>query len=242
MVRSSVKFSMTGPPLTEDDIEPQTLSKTKKFLSKISLKNLRSQPWAGAASDVLSLTGNIAEVAGAAGLPFAGLVGLALKLGAGVLKTDDATKIKDIVTQHYGQIKATVAEVEGAMLLLREDVLSVLMLLLDTHYRNGILSIEAAFETFLDVDGSTRALTEKLEEFRSHKFEVEKDYRHHLSPGQVEEYLAVVYKHQGVQACISLWDFISLVQVRSDLTQDASLASPFLGEISPHVGPLLFLQ
>ena len=68
---------MTGPrlTLTEDDIEPVALSKTKKFLSKISLRNLRSQPWAGAASDVLSLTGNIAEVAGAAGLPFAGLVG-----------------------------------------------------------------------------------------------------------------------------------------------------------------------
>ena len=234
---------MTGPPLTEDDIEPQTLSKTKKFLSKISLKNLRSQPWAGAASDVLSLTGNIAEVAGAAGLPFAGLVGLALKLGAGVLKTDDVTKIKDIVTQHYREIKDTVAEVEGAMLLLREDVISVLMLLLDTHYRNGLLSIEAAFETFLDVDGSARGLTEKLVEFRSHKFEVEKDYRHHLSPGKVEEYLAVVYKHQGVQAAISLWDFISLVQVGPGLPEVTSPAQLlFAGEISPHVGPLLLLQ
>ena len=238
----SVKFTMTGPRLTEDDIEPETLSKTRKFLSKISLRNLRSQPWAGAASDVLSLTGNIAEVAGAAGLPFAGLVGLALKLGAGVLKTDDATKIKEIVAQHYGEIKASVAEVEEAMLLLREDVISMLMFVLDTNYRNGILSIEAAFETFLDVDGSSRGLTEKLEEFRSHKFEVEKDYRHHLSPGQVEQYLALVYRHQGLQAAIRLWDFISLVQVGSGLTQAGSHVVTFLGEISPHVGPLLFLQ
>ena len=92
MVLSSLESNMTGPgpPLTEDDIEPVALSKSEKFLSKISLRNLRAQPWAGAASEVLSLTGNIAEVAGAAGLPFAGLVGLALKLGAGVLKTDDA--------------------------------------------------------------------------------------------------------------------------------------------------------
>ena len=49
---------------------------------------------------------------------------------------------------------------------------------------------------------------------------MEKDYRHHLNPSKVEEYLAVVYKHQGVQAAISLWDFISLVQVGSGLPQE----------------------
>ena len=51
---------------------------------------------------------------------------------------------------------------------------------------------------------------------------MEKDYRHHLSPSQTEEYLAVVYKHQGLQAAISLWDFISLVQVGPSLTWDGS--------------------
>ena len=42
MVRSSLELKMTGPrlTLTEDDIEPVALSKTKKFLSKISLRNL----------------------------------------------------------------------------------------------------------------------------------------------------------------------------------------------------------
>ena len=233
---------MTFETLTEGDIEetPLTVGKSRKFLSKMSLSGLRAQPWAARASEVLSVTGSIAEVAGAAGLPFAGLVGLALKMGAGILKTDDVSKIKDIVTEHYQEIKVVMSEVDVSMLRLREDVISILMLVLDTQYRNGILSIEAAFETFLNIDDSSQGLAEKLVEFRSHKFEVEKDYRHHMSPGKVEEYLRVVCRQQGVMAAVRVWDFVCVVQVTASHCTSA-VRWTIAGEIFAHVPPLLLL-
>lgn len=218
------------------------MTKAKELISKISLSKLRAQPWADRVSDVLSVTGSIAEVAGAAGLPLAGLVGLALKLGAGVLKTDDVTKIKDVVTDHYEEIKSVVGEIDESLIKLRDDVISILVLVLDTQYRNGILSVEAAFETFLNIDGSSRGLAEKLEEFRSHKFELEKDYRQHMSPSKVEEYLTVVYKQQGVRSCVSLWDFISLVQVTMlGCSHSVPNMTQSPGEVPQHVPPLLLL-
>ena len=54
-----------------------------KILSKFSLKNIRSKKWSKPVAEALSLTSSIAEGAGALGVPFAGLVGLALKMGGG---------------------------------------------------------------------------------------------------------------------------------------------------------------
>ena len=81
-------------------------SKTSKILSKMSLTKIRQHPWSKHVHDVLHITGcktrfiqmngnlqnffsgDVASVAGEAGLPFAGLVGLGLRLGARIFRSD----------------------------------------------------------------------------------------------------------------------------------------------------------
>ena len=58
-------------------------------------------------------------------------------------------------------------------------------LLADSRYLDGILGIEAAFETFMELGPGARDIEEKIEEFRSHKFELERDYRRHMSENKV---------------------------------------------------------
>lgn len=87
-----------------------------------------------------------------------------------------------------------------------------LRILADSFYREGILSIEAAAHTFMDV--SKLGWGQKVEEFKSHKFELEKEYRQFLNPSKVEEYLQLVEKTQGMMACIHLHDYVLTVEAK----------------------------
>ena len=143
------------------------------------MAGIRSKSWAAPVSEVLSVTASIAELAGAAGLPFAGLAGIALRLGSGALKPD----IQQFIAEECGQLGAGLETVQQELGLLRETVSSGFEIIADCRYKEGLLSIEAAFDTFLNLGSSGGAvdqLAEKMEEFRSHKFELEKEARHHL--------------------------------------------------------------
>ena len=93
-----------------------------KIMSKFSLKNIRSKKWSKPVAEALTLTSSIAEGAGALGLPFAGLVGLALKMGAGVLRTDDVEGVKSFIENHYEDISQGVAQIQEGIEELRDLV------------------------------------------------------------------------------------------------------------------------
>ena len=75
---------------------------------------------------------------------------------------------------------------------LKNVAVTVLNLVADGHYKDGIMSIEAAFDTFMDVGDSDDDLEDKMMEFRTHKFELEKEYRHHMNCCKLEEYLQFI--------------------------------------------------
>ena len=59
----------------------------------------------------------------------------------------------------------------------------------------------------------------KIAEFKSHKFELEKEYRHHMSLPIISEYLEFVFKEKGLKSAIQLFDFIITVQVLQHCTK-----------------------
>ena len=183
-----------------------------KILSKFSLKNIKSKKWSKPVAEALSVTSSIAEGAGALGVPFAGLVGLALKMGAGVLKTDKVEEVKTFIETHYEEISQDVAQIQEGIEELKDLVRSSFELLADSCYRDGMMSIEAAFDTFMDV--TNLGFQEKIMEFRSHKFELEKEYRHFLNPAKVEEYLSIVFKQRGIVACVDMFDYVITVEAK----------------------------
>ena len=183
-----------------------------KVLAKFSLKNIKSKKWSKPVAEALSVTSSIAEGAGALGVPFAGLVGLALKMGAGALKTDKVEEVKTFIEAHYEEISQDIAEIQEGIEELKDLVRNSFELLADSCYRDGMMSIEAAFDTFMDV--TNLGFQEKIIEFRSHKFELEKEYRHFLNPPKVEEYLLIILRQRGIVACVEMFDYVITVEAK----------------------------
>ena len=181
-------------------------------MSKFSLKNIRSKKWSKPVAEALTLTGSIAEGAGALGVPFAGLVGLAQKMGAGVLRTDDVEGVKRFIEKHYDDISQGVTQIQEGIEELRDLVRCSFDLLADSCYRDGMMSIEAAFDTFMDVPN--HGFEQKIIKFRSHKFELEKEYRHFLNPSKVEEYLTIIEQQRGKVACMDMLDYVLTVEAK----------------------------
>ena len=77
---------------------------------------------------------------------------------------------------------------EASLSDLKRTAVTTLRLLADTRYMEGILGIEAAFETFMELGPGARDIQQKIEEFRCHKFELERDYRLHLSENKVQRF------------------------------------------------------
>ena len=75
---------------------------------------------------------------------------------------------------------------EAGLSDLKRTAVTSLRMLADSRYLEGILGIEAAFDTFMELGPGARDIEEKIEEFRSHKFELERDYRLHLSENKVQ--------------------------------------------------------
>ena len=96
------------------------------------------------------------------------------------------------VQQHYEEVKMTIAMCQEDINHLKNIALTVLNVVADNHYKDGIMSIEAAFDTFMDIGDGENALEDKMMEFRTHKFELEKEYRHHMNSCKIQEYLQFV--------------------------------------------------
>ena len=197
--------------IVEDGDIEKRVDKTENFLSKFSLKNIRSKKWSKPVAETLSVTSSIARGAGDLGVPFAGLVGLALKMGAKVFKVDDVEEVTNFIGENYDKIACNIMNIQEGIEELKTLCQSSFELLADSCYKEGMLSIEAAFETFMD---PSQDIDEKIAEFRSHKFELEKEYRHFLNPSKVEEYLIIIERHRGKLACVDMFDYIFTVEAK----------------------------
>ena len=78
-------------------------------------------------------------------------MGLALKMRAGVPKIDKVEVVKSFVETYYEEISQNVAERQDDREELKVLVRSSFELLADSCYRDGMMSIEADFDTFMDV-------------------------------------------------------------------------------------------
>ena len=91
-----------------------------------------------------------------------------------------------LVTGHYEELRLVLTRTEAGLSDLKRTAVTSLRMLADSRYLEGILGIEAAFDTFMELGPGARDIEEKIEEFRSHKFELERDYRLHLSENKVQ--------------------------------------------------------
>ena len=89
------------------------------------------------------------------------------------------------MTGHYEEVRALLTRTEAKLSTIQRMAVTSLRLMADTRYLEGILGIQAAFETFMEIGPGPRDLEEKISEFRCHKFELERDYRQHLSVSKV---------------------------------------------------------
>ena len=56
-----------------------------------------------------------------------------------------------LVETHYQELRESLGSCHEELVALKDAATTLLTILSDLHYRDGILSIEAAFETFMDI-------------------------------------------------------------------------------------------
>mgnify|MGYP006863948505 CR=1 FL=1 len=93
-----------------------------------------------------------------------------------------------LVTGHYEELRLVLTRTEAGLSDLKRTTLTTLRLLADSRYMEGILGIEAAFETFMELGPGAQDIEQKIEEFQCHKFELERDYRLHLSQNKGQSF------------------------------------------------------
>ena len=77
------------------------------------------------------------------------------------------------------------------------------------YFKDGIESIEAAYQTF--VDGSQN-LESTLTGFEYYIVELQTNFNQHLKPEKLEEYFRIVKKLHGEEICNKLFDYILVVK------------------------------
>ena len=80
-------------------------------------------------------------------------------------------------------------------------------LIVDQRYKDGLESIEAAYETFLD---GTNNLDATLLSFDYYIVELQTNFNQHLKPEKIEEYLRIIKNYKGAEMCHQMFNYILL--------------------------------
>ena len=200
--------------------------------------------------------GGVTTVAGALGLPFAGMVGSAAFMGATFLdkkvekdelearqeridaelkeisshhraERETSEKIKDMeecvsldisamkeiadagfsaMTTHYEVIKTDLESIQSL-------AMSSFEMLQEMHYLDGIENIDSAHAVFFS---NSDDIKENMASFKSHRFELEKQYTQHLKPGKIIRFLQMLAEkgEDGPERARDMYDYVVTVEAK----------------------------
>ena len=140
-------------------------------------------------------------------LPWMFLVTLTLKLGKNLLNKDMTKKeaIEDALQGTNGKLD----EIKSML----NDIAAIgqksFEFITDIKFKQGIDRIAAAYKAFLNVSPSEAAWEAKMQEFKYHVYEHEKDYNQYMNPKTMEEYLKTLAPEKnGIAKMVNALEFI----------------------------------
>ena len=173
------------------------------------LEKVKSKQWSQPLGLSLSVTGDILTLAGEAGLPVAGLIGTALKIGADLL-SDEPTcsghqevvasnaEVKRIVQKSFKDISKKMDVLNNEIREVKEIAYKTLDLTSGLRYKAGIEKIDAAFETLMD---GANNLETTLGLFDNYIIELQTNAKQHLNPEKIGEYICQLKSQKEYGKC-----------------------------------------
>ena len=193
------------------------------------LEKVRSKPWCQPLGLSLSVTADILTLAGEAGLPVAGLVGTALKIGADLLSDEPAqevvssnTEVKRVLQRSFRDISKKVDVLNNEIREVKEVAYKTLDLVSGLRYKAGIEKIDAAYETLMD---GANNLETTLSLFDNYIIELQTNAKQHLNPEKIGEYLLQLKNQKEYEKCASFFTYA--VATRAKYLQMMSLYYTF---------------
>ena len=184
---------------------------TRKMLKQVDLavEEVRTLPWAQPLAEGLETSARIVEGLGGF-LPGVSLIGEALALGAELLCPQPSNlDLEEKLVENKKEIKNGLEEVKESLhditkvtAVLQYKVRDTFHVVVDQRYRDGVETVDAAFEVFL---GSS------FEDFQPFVFELQTTATKSLSPQRLKEYLTIISKELGLAVCQAVMEYVILV-------------------------------
>ena len=169
--------------------------------------NVLAQPWAEPLGVALGITGSICK--GFSGF-VPGLVILegACKMGSSFLNPEptlhDINRQTTELSQQILGIKDEIQDIKGIL----EKTYEVIR---DVRYKDGIESVDSAFENYLDGAMNMKQTFEQLEGFI---FELQSTAKKSLNPGRIREYMLAMKDSSTTADCQKMVQYIYLVKIK----------------------------
>ena len=122
---------------------------------------------------------------------------------------EDFKRLKLDVSDQFKVISAEMKSLENDIKDLKDIVTATFELIVDVRYKDGIESIEAAYQTFLD---GANNLKDTLACFEYYIVELQTNFNQHLKPEKIEEYLRIIKNHHGPDMCQEMFNYILVVK------------------------------
>eukprot|EP00092_Neocalanus_flemingeri_P025111 GFUD01027228.1.p1 GENE.GFUD01027228.1~~GFUD01027228.1.p1 ORF type:complete len:752 (+),score=153.06 GFUD01027228.1:200-2455(+) len=122
---------------------------------------------------------------------------------------DDFAVLKLDVRDQFKTISKEMKSLESDVKDLKDLVTATFELIVDQRYKDGIESIEAAYQTFLDGSNNIEAT---LLSFDYYIVELQSNFNQHLKPEKLEEYLRIINRHKGAEMCHQMFNYILVVK------------------------------
>ena len=146
----------------------------------------------------------VSNIAGAAGLPFATMVGTVLDQGlnlykfangggrggvGGVERSIGVTALKETLVTGFTKMCAQVEDMKTDLDKMQTVATKTFEMIQEMHYLDGIENIDFAHAVFFKRNSN---MEESLASFKSHQFELEKQYMQHLNPWKIIRFLKML--------------------------------------------------
>ena len=122
---------------------------------------------------------------------------------------EDFKRIKLDINDQFKIISGEMKSLESDVKELKDIVTATFELIVDQRYKDGIESIEAAYQTFLD---GANNLKDTLTSFEYYIVELQTNFNQHLKPEKIEEYLRIIKNHYGPEMCHQMFNYILVVK------------------------------
>ena len=182
--------------------------------------------------------GAATKVAGALGVPYASMVGSAAAMGAKFLdgkaekvnkeemadrmeevrigQEDVKSDIKDlseIMSTGFSEMTAQYQSLKGDLDNIQTLATSCFEILQEMHYLDGIENIDSAHTVFFS---NCDDIEDTLASFKSHRFELQKQYTQHLNPKKIVRFFNLLSQkgEEGPERARAMYDYVVSVEAK----------------------------